>query len=103
MRTRYFGPQPLIEDNSATGPSSLNFDARIGWNFRNMQVTVDVLNVFDEKNNDIPYFYPSRLPGEPVGGVDDFLLHPADPPHVRASVPYNFCDGSKFYDKPGGE
>ncbi len=90
MRTRYFGPQPLIEDNSATGPSSLNFDARIGWNFRNVQVAVDVLNVFDNKNNDITYFYPSRLPGEPVEGVDDFHIHPAEPRTVRASVTYKF-------------
>ncbi|MGI9087365.1 MAG: TonB-dependent receptor [Chthoniobacterales bacterium] len=90
VRTRYFGPQPLIEDNSATGPSSLNFDARIGWNFRNVQVAVDVLNVFDKKNNDITYFYPSRLPGEAAEGMDDFHIHPAEPRTVRASVTYKF-------------
>ncbi len=90
VRTRYFGPQPLIEDNSATGPSSLNFDARLGWNFKNVQVAVDVLNVFDKKNNDITYYYPSRLAGEPLEGVNDFHIHPAEPRTVRVSVTYRF-------------
>lgn len=30
LRAHYFGPQPLIEDNSAIGKSSLTFDTRRG-------------------------------------------------------------------------
>ena len=90
VRTRYFGPQPLIEDNSAVAKSSLTFDGRVGWNFRNVQLAVDVLNIFDKKNSDVSYFYTSRLPGEPLQGVDDFHIHPAEPRTVRVSATYKF-------------
>jgi len=90
LRTRYFGPQPLIEDNSAIAKSSLTFDGRVGWTFRRVQLAVDVLNIFDKKNNDVAYFYTSRLPGEPLGGVDDFHVHPAEPRTFRVSATYKF-------------
>jgi hydrogenase/urease accessory protein HupE len=90
FRTRYFGPQPLIEDNSARAPASLVFDARLGYRWKNYEFYVDVLNVFDAEVNDIEYFYTSRLPGEPVGGVDDFHLHPAEPRTVRATFTMYF-------------
>jgi hypothetical protein len=35
FHARYFGPQPLIEDNSAIGKSSLTFDGGSAGNFRN--------------------------------------------------------------------
>ncbi len=90
LRTRYFGPQPLIEDNSAIGKSSLTFNGRIGWKFKTFEVALDVLNIFDAKNDDIIYFYTSRLPGEPLAGVDDFHPHPAEPREVRVSATYKF-------------
>jgi hypothetical protein len=90
FRTRYFGPQPLIEDNSARAPASLLFDARVGYRWKNYEFYVDVLNVFDAKVNDIEYFYTSRLPGEPIGGVDDFHLHPAEPRTFRATFAMRF-------------
>lgn len=80
----------MIEDNSAIAKSSLTFDGRVGWNFRNVQLAVDVLNIFDKKNNDIEYFYTSRLPGEPLAGVDDFHVHPVEPRTVRFSATYKF-------------
>ena len=90
FRTRYFGPQPLIEDNSARAPASLLFDARVGYRWKNYEFYVDVLNVFDANVNDIEYFYASRLPGEPAGGVDDFHLHPAEPRTFRATLTMYF-------------
>jgi len=30
-------------------------------------------------DNDIQYFYASRLPGEPAAGVDDYHIHPMEP------------------------
>jgi hydrogenase/urease accessory protein HupE len=90
FRTRYFGAQPLIEDNSARAPASLLFDARVGYRSKNWEFYVDVLNVFDARENDIEYFYTSRLPGEPIGGVDDFHLHPAEPRTFRGTFTMRF-------------
>jgi hypothetical protein len=59
LRARYFGPQPLIEDDSAIGKSSLTFDARVRWKFRNIGVALDILNLLNAENNDIAYYYTS--------------------------------------------
>ena len=89
LRLRYFGPQPLMEDNSVIGPSSVAFNGRIGWHGRNWDVSVDVLNILNRANNDIAYYYESRLKSEsaPVG---DIHLHPAEPRTVRLTVTRRF-------------
>ena len=89
-RLRYFGPQPLIEDDSVRAPSSLTFNLRAGWRAKGWGVAVDILNLLDRKNYDIAYYYASRLPGEPVGGVNDIHFHPAEPLTLRANVTRRF-------------
>lgn len=72
LKGRYFGPRPLIEDDSVHSLSSLIFNARAGYRFDNgVRVQLDVLNLFNAKTNQIEYYYLSRLPGEPLGGVND--------------------------------
>lgn len=90
VRLRYFGPQPLIEDNSVLEPSSLTFNARVGYRYKQWEVSLDVLNVLNRKNDDIAYFYISRLPGDPAGGVDDIHFHPAEPRLVRVTLTRHF-------------
>jgi hypothetical protein len=90
VRLRYFGEQPLIEDNSVTQPSSTTVNARMGWRNRQWEFAIDVLNALDRRNDDIAYFYASRLPGEPAGGIEDKHSHPAEPRTFRASVTRRF-------------
>lgn len=90
VRLRYFGPQPIIEDNSVLEPSSLTFNARLGYRHNKWEVSLDVLNVLNRKNDDIAYFYASRLPGEPAGGTDDIHFHPAEPRLVRMTFTRHF-------------
>lgn len=45
-----------------------------------------VLNVLDGDDHDITYFYESRLPGEPAGGVADYHFHPVEPRQVRLTL-----------------
>ena len=71
-------------------PSSLTFNARLGWRNRTWELAIDVLNLLDRKNYDIAYFYASRLPGEPAAGVDDLHLHPAEPRTLRVSMTRRF-------------
>ena len=89
LRTRYFGKQPLIEDNSVTAPSSLNYNARVGWRSRNWEIALDVLNLFDRANYDIAYYYESQLRGE-TAPVADIHLHPAEPRTFRMSFTRRF-------------
>lgn len=91
LKARYFGPRPLIEDDSVRSRSSLVFNARAGYKFDNgLRVQFDVLNLFNAQTNQIEYYYLSRLPGEPIDGVADRHVHPAEPLAVRLTVAARF-------------
>ncbi|MCS6860898.1 MAG: TonB-dependent receptor [Abditibacteriales bacterium] len=92
VRLRYFGPRPLIEDNSVRSKSSTLVNARLGYKFRNrpLRVTLEIFNLFNRQVSDIDYFYTSRLPGEPAAGVDDIHTHPAEKRSVRLSVQWEY-------------
>lgn len=90
LRLRYFGPQPLVEDNSARGGNSMLLNARIGYRYKNYEVALDVLNLLDQRENDIAYYYPSRLRGEPGAGFDDYHVHPAEPRTFRLTATVRF-------------
>ncbi|AXV94630.1 TonB-dependent receptor [Ralstonia solanacearum] len=98
-RLRYFGPRPLIEDNSVRSASSLLVNLKVGYRVqKNVRVFVEVLNAFNRQVNDIDYYYASLLRGEtsplnPDGtpaGILDHHVHPAEPRTVRAGVAWNF-------------
>ena len=91
LRGRYFGPRPLIEDDSVRSQSSLIFNARAGYKFDSgLRLQLDVLNLFNAKTNQIEYYYLSRLPGEPIGGVADRHVHPVEPLAVRLTLAGRF-------------
>jgi hypothetical protein len=91
LKARYFGPRPLIEDDSVRSLSSLIFNARAGYRFENgLRLQLDVLNLFNANTNQIEYYYLSRLPGEPIDGVADRHIHPAEPLAVRLTLAGRF-------------
>jgi hypothetical protein len=91
LRARYFGPRPLIEDDSVRSQSSFIVNARAGYKFDNgMRLQLDVLNLFNAQTNQIEYYYLSRLPGEPIDGVADRHVHPAEPLAVRLTLAVTF-------------
>ena len=91
LKARYFGPRPLIEDDSVHSLSSLIFNARAGYRFDNgLKLQLDVLNLFNAQTNQIEYYYLSRLPGEPIGGVADRHIHPAEPRAIRLTLAGKF-------------
>lgn len=90
VRFRYFGPQPLTEDDSERAPSSTTLNARIGFERNGWSVALAVLNLLDRENNDIAYHYASRLPGESADGIEDMHFHPAEPRMVRLTLTRSF-------------
>lgn len=90
-RVRYFGPRPLIEDDSARSKSSVPVSARMGYKFANgLSIRLDGFNLLDAKASQIDYYYASRLPGEAPGGVDDIHFHPLEPRSYRLSLTRQF-------------
>lgn len=91
VQARYFGPRPLIEDDSVRSLSSFIVNARAGYKFDNgVRLQLDVLNLFNAQTNQIEYYYLSRLPGEPIDGVNDRHVHPAEPLAVRLTLAARF-------------
>ena len=76
---RYFGPRPLIEDNSVRSKSTATINAHVGYkiNTRN-RVEVEGFNLANRQASAIDYYYNSRLPGEPDSGVNDIHFHPIE-------------------------
>jgi len=88
VHARYFGPRPLIEDNSVRSQSSVIFSARASYKVdAKTSINLDVFNLFDRKTNDIEYYYASRLNNtEPASGVNDIHFHPAEPRTGRLAL-----------------
>jgi outer membrane receptor protein involved in Fe transport len=87
VRLRYFGPRALIEDDLARSKATALVNVDGGYALsRQLRLAVDVFNVLNTRASDIDYFYASRLPGEPLGGVDDIHLHPTLPRTARVAL-----------------
>ena len=102
LRLRYFGPRPLLEDNSAKSSASTLVNMNVGYKFNpNISAYLDVLNLLDRKVNDIEYLYASCLKQE-AGmsecsasnphreGVTDRHIHPTEPRTFRLTLKYMF-------------
>jgi hypothetical protein len=88
---RYFGPRPLVEDNSVRSKGTTLAYARVGYKVdARTKVSVDVFNLFNRKVSDIDYLYTSRLRGEPTEGVAGIHSHPAEPRTVRLTLNVGF-------------
>jgi outer membrane receptor protein involved in Fe transport len=82
-RLRYFGARPLVEDNSVRSRPSTLVNLNAGYKITpKMSLSLEVLNVFDKKSNDIEYFYESRLRDE-LDPVADKHIHPSEPRSFR--------------------
>ena len=47
-------------------------------------------NLLDSQDSDINYYYASRLPGEPAGGVNDIHTHQSEQRELRGEVTMHF-------------
>lgn len=90
VRVRYFGPRPLLEDNSVRSSASALTNLRLGYQIDpKTQLALDVFNLFDRRLNDIEYWYQSQLVNESAA-VADRHIHPAESRNVRLSLSYRF-------------
>ena len=84
LHWRYFGPKPLLEDDSVRSDFSSFVTARIARELpRGVRMGVEVFNLLDQEASDVDYYYESRLPGEPLEGFSDVHFHPLQSRSVR--------------------
>jgi outer membrane receptor protein involved in Fe transport len=88
---RYFGPRPLIEDDSVRSTASTIFNGVVSYRLAKWaRLTLDVFNLFNAQVDDIAYYYASRLPGEPAAGINDVHFHPAESRSFRLSAAFTY-------------
>ena len=90
IRARYLGEAPLIEDGSVQSDDSLLLNASLGYRWGQAELRLDAFNLLDSDDDDIAYFYASRLNGEPAEGVEDIHFHPLEPRALRLSLNYHW-------------
>lgn len=96
LRLRYLGAYPLEESGTQKSTPFFTANLKIGYRFNpQWRVTLDVLNLFDRKANDIEYWGSScsRAEGPGCNGGDGFdgkLVHPMEPRAFRVSVRASF-------------
>ena len=91
MRARYFGPRPLVEDDSIRSKATALVNLEAGYKFSNrVRLSLDVFNLLNAADSDIDYYYRSRLLGEPADGIDDIHLHPSLPRTARLALTVGF-------------
>jgi outer membrane receptor protein involved in Fe transport len=85
-RFRHFGSAPLIEDGSVRSDPTTLVNLEIGRRFgERFAVSLAAFNLLDSDDNDITYFYESRLPGE-ASPAEDRHFHPVEPRTLRMTV-----------------
>ena len=91
LQVRYFGPRPLIEDNSVRSSSTTTINGRVGYKVSpTMRVELEGFNLANRKTSAIDYYYTSRLQGEAAAGVNDIHFHPIESRSFRVSLTLNF-------------
>ncbi len=90
LRLRYFGPRPLVDDNSVRSAASLTLNGRIAYKLnKNIKLELEGFNLSNRRDSAIDYFYRSRLKGE-AAAHDDIHFHPIESRSLRATVVVNW-------------
>jgi outer membrane receptor protein involved in Fe transport len=96
VRLRYFGPRPLIEDDSVSSRATTLVNASLGYRpSPHWHVSLEGTNLLNSKDHDIDYYYASRLANETsadqvANGVNDIHFHPVEPINGRIVISYRY-------------
>jgi outer membrane cobalamin receptor len=90
LRLRYFGPRPLIEDNSVRSHASTTLNGRIGYRIaRDLRLELEGFNLTNRRDSAIDYYYASQLRGEAVAH-EDIHFHPIESRSFRLTLVKNW-------------
>jgi outer membrane cobalamin receptor len=90
LRLRYFGPRPLVEDNSVRSHASLTLNGRIAYRLdKKTNIELEGFNLTNRQDSAIDYYYVSRLHGESAPQAD-VHFHPIEPRSLRLTLVRNW-------------
>ncbi|MBC7718577.1 MAG: TonB-dependent receptor [Chitinophagaceae bacterium] len=90
LQLRYFGPRPLIEDNTVRSNSTATINARVGYKFSpQLKLELEGFNLTNAKSSAIDYYYVSQLKTETTPTAD-VHFHPIEKRSMRLTLTANF-------------
>jgi outer membrane receptor protein involved in Fe transport len=92
LQWRKLGPYPINDGEhypEDPGYSEFNVDAGYKVN-THLRVQLSIYNLFNTRANSSAYYYTSRIPGEPPGGVSGIQVHPLEPISGVIKATYTF-------------
>lgn len=96
LRLRYLGAYALEETGQEKSSPFWTTNLRLGYRIEpKLQLSIDVLNLFDRKANDIEYWggactRSEQASGTCNGGIDGRLVHPLEPRTIRVGLRATF-------------
>jgi outer membrane cobalamin receptor len=90
LRLRWFGPRPLVEDNSVRSRASATLNGRLAWKLAaRTTLELEGFNLANRQVSAIDYYYASRLKGE-AAPREDIHFHPIESRSFRLSLNHAF-------------
>lgn len=91
-RLRYLGPYPLVPSGTQQARGETMINLRGAWKPGHYTVYAELLNVFNDKGNDIVYYYNTFIPGVSAPGTEQAtrLSRAEEPRTLRFGVKYEF-------------
>lgn len=96
VRLRYVGAYPLDETGERKSNPFATANLKLGYRYSSRaELTLDVLNLFDRKANDIEYWGGACTRADGAGcnggaGIDGRLIHPMEPRTLRLTLRSSF-------------
>ncbi len=96
LRLRYIGAYALEETGEHQSSPTLTANLKLGYRYSpQWQVTLDILNLFDRRANDIEYWGAACSRADGAGcnggsGIDGRLIHPMEPRTLRLALRASF-------------
>jgi outer membrane receptor protein involved in Fe transport len=90
LRLRYFGPRPLVEDDSVRSRASTTLNGRLGYRVnRDLRLELEGFNLTNRRASAIDYYYASQLRGE-AAPREDVHFHPIEARSFRVTLVRNW-------------
>ncbi len=90
LHLRYFGPRPLVEDNSVRSHASLTLNGQLGYALSpTLRIELEGFNLSNRRDSTIDYYYLSRLANEATA-LADVHFHPLEARSLRLTVSKHF-------------
>ncbi|WP_426211891.1 TonB-dependent receptor [Massilia sp. TWP1-3-3] len=86
LQWRYFGPRPLIEDNTVRSNATSTINGRIGYRLSaHTKIELEGFNLGNRRDSAVDYFYASRLRGEALAS-EGVHFHPVESRSFRVTL-----------------